>query len=515
MPMKATLRCLLVAQLAQCGCGLRAGAALRPLHSQPHTLGGRPALAHGLRMAADSDEEGAVGTDAARQLLGMKGAADDEDNIWKIRLQLTKPVTWVPLIWGVACGAAASGNYHWWNPLTIGQPGHIPLGLAATDLAKAATCMVLSGPFLTGYTQTINDWYDREIDAINEPYRPIPSGKISEFEVIAQIWVLLLAGIGTAYLCDNWAGHEFPVVTLLSVFGALISYIYSAPPLKLKQSWVGNYALGASYISLPWWCGQARVPQGGRGDGSAHTADRDACCAQAMFGTLSLPVMVLTTLYSIAGLGIAIVNDFKSIEGDAKARNTPRRADHVRARGAVVARMSRATAAIVGVADGPRLAARRLRRRQGQVDLRGVDRPHAARRRRVPGVHRRDDLCGGACRARRPADGPTGRAAPGCLYAPSALGATRPINSIRRRVARDCTCSATRSSMTSSTKRARSRSSCSAFSRPPSRAPTPGSRLTWHVEMNAHRARGAWRRPGRRPDFGPSSRSRFDRRGSG
>ena len=24
--------------------------------------------------------------------------------------------------------------------------------------------------------QTINDWYDRDIDAINEPYRPIPSG---------------------------------------------------------------------------------------------------------------------------------------------------------------------------------------------------------------------------------------------------------------------------------------------------------------------------------------------------
>lgn len=37
---------------------------------------------------------------------------------------------------------------------------------------------------------------------------------------------------------------------------------------------------------------------------------------QALFGTLTLDVMVLTVLYSIAGLGIAIVNDFKSIEGD-------------------------------------------------------------------------------------------------------------------------------------------------------------------------------------------------------
>merc|ERR1712127_677079 len=48
-----------------------------------------------------------------------------------------------------------------------------------------------------------------------------------------------------------------------------------------------------SYISLPWWCGQA------------------------VFGELDRPVFwILPILYSIAGLGIAIVNDFESIEGD-------------------------------------------------------------------------------------------------------------------------------------------------------------------------------------------------------
>lgn len=36
------------------------------------------------------------------------GASTTED-ILKIRIQLTKPVTWIPLIWGVLCGAAASG----------------------------------------------------------------------------------------------------------------------------------------------------------------------------------------------------------------------------------------------------------------------------------------------------------------------------------------------------------------------------------------------------------------------
>jgi hypothetical protein len=48
------------------------------------------------------------------------------------------------------------------------------------------------------------------------------------------------------------------MVLALSVFGSFISYIYSAPPLKLKQNgWVGNYTIGCLYINLLWWCSQA------------------------------------------------------------------------------------------------------------------------------------------------------------------------------------------------------------------------------------------------------------------
>jgi chlorophyll/bacteriochlorophyll a synthase len=43
---------------------------------------------------------------------------------------------------------------------------------------------------------------------------------------------------------------------------------------------------------LPWWAGHA------------------------LFGDLNPTIMVLTLFYSLAGLGIAIVNDFKSVEGD-------------------------------------------------------------------------------------------------------------------------------------------------------------------------------------------------------
>jgi chlorophyll synthase len=212
-----------------------------------------------------------------RQLLGMKGADAGETSIWKIRLQLMKPITWIPLIWGVLCGAASSGQFVW----------------SLETVLVTAACMLLSGPLLTGYTQTLNDFYDRDIDAINEPYRPIPSGAISVPQVAVQIIVLLGLGVGVAYGLDQWAGHDFPTITVLALGGSLLSYIYSAPPLKLKQNgWLGNYALGASYIALPWWAGHA------------------------LFGDLNLTIVLLTLFYSLAGLGIAVVNDFKSVEGD-------------------------------------------------------------------------------------------------------------------------------------------------------------------------------------------------------
>ena len=109
--------------------------------------------AHIYRYVVDTQ----VGSAGFRQLVGFRGAADTEDEpLWKIRIQLTKPGTWVPLIWGVACGAAASGNYRW--PFLSGT-----LSEGAEDFAKAATCMVLSGPFLTGFCQTINDWRRRGV----------------------------------------------------------------------------------------------------------------------------------------------------------------------------------------------------------------------------------------------------------------------------------------------------------------------------------------------------------------
>jgi chlorophyll synthase len=270
------------------------GAILFDLYRQWQIL---PETSNTPKTVAPEKNTTADGSGGVRQLLGLKGATKAEKSFlnWKIRLQLCKPATWIPLIWGVACGAAASGNYHAiWN-LFGDAPTTDSWGEVNTDTLKAMATMVLSGPILCGFTQTCNDWFDRDLDAINEPYRPIPSGAISAGEVYFQMIALLVAGIVGAWSLDSWAGNEFPAITVTASLGAFLAYIYSAPPLKLKaQGWQGTFALGSSYIALPWWCGHAMFNA----------------------GSFTPQEIVLTILYSIAGLGIAIVNDFKSMEGD-------------------------------------------------------------------------------------------------------------------------------------------------------------------------------------------------------
>ena len=93
-----------------------------------------------------------------KQLLGIKGASETS-SIWKLRIQLMKPITWIPLIWGVICGAAASGNFEW----------------TFSNVLASLACMLMSGPLLAGYTQTINDFFDKEIDAVSYTHLTLPT----------------------------------------------------------------------------------------------------------------------------------------------------------------------------------------------------------------------------------------------------------------------------------------------------------------------------------------------------
>ena len=92
-------------------------------------------------------------------------------------LELLKPVTWFAPMWAFMCGAVSSGQ-----------------AFAGQGLAVAAG-IVLSGPLLCASSQAVNDWQDRDVDAINQPDRPIPSGRITPNQgaAIAIAWTLLSA----------------------------------------------------------------------------------------------------------------------------------------------------------------------------------------------------------------------------------------------------------------------------------------------------------------------------------
>ena len=186
-------------------------------------------------------------------------------------LQLLKPVTWFPPMWAFACGAVSSG-----------QPFADRLWLVFSGI-------VLAGPMVCATSQAVNDWFDRHVDAINEPQRPIPSGRIP------ARWGLYIALIWTA-LSLLWAQQLGDWGFKATLLALLLAWGYSAPPFRFKQDgWLGNAACGLSYEGLAWITGAA-VMSGGQLPG-AH-------------------ILTLALLYSLAAHGIMTLNDFKAIEGD-------------------------------------------------------------------------------------------------------------------------------------------------------------------------------------------------------
>lgn len=185
-------------------------------------------------------------------------------------LELLKPITWFAPMWAFACGVVSSG---------VPASGHWLVIVAGT---------LLAGPLVCATSQAANDWYDRHVDAINEPNRPIPSGRIP--------------GRWGLYVALAWTGLSLLVAAALglwvfwaAILGLALAWVYSAPPLRLKQNgWWGNAAVGLCYEGLPWFTGAA-----------------------VMAGALpDRRVILVALLYSLGAHGIMTLNDFKSVEGD-------------------------------------------------------------------------------------------------------------------------------------------------------------------------------------------------------
>ena len=92
---------------------------------------------------------------------------------WRAAFELLKPITWFAPMWAFACGAVSSGAS--------------PDGRWLVIIAG----IVLAGPLVCATSQAVNDWFDRHVDAVNEPQRPIPSGRLP----VAAVYTLLLHGL--------------------------------------------------------------------------------------------------------------------------------------------------------------------------------------------------------------------------------------------------------------------------------------------------------------------------------
>ncbi|MEO1191975.1 MAG: chlorophyll synthase ChlG [Pseudomonadota bacterium] len=185
-------------------------------------------------------------------------------------LELLKPLTWFAPMWAFGCGVISSGAF------------------ALDKLVFLLGGIALAGPLVCGASQAVNDWFDRHVDAVNEPDRPIPSGRIP------GRWGLYIAII-TSLLSLLLASFLGVWVLGATVVGLILAWAYSAPPARLKRSGIwGPLAVGFSYEGLAWFTGAA-VMVGGLPDGQ---------------------VILLAVLYSLGAHGIMTLNDFKAIEGD-------------------------------------------------------------------------------------------------------------------------------------------------------------------------------------------------------
>ncbi len=185
-------------------------------------------------------------------------------------VQLLKPITWFPPMWAFMCGAVSSG---------AGLDGR---------LWFVAGGVLLAGPLVCGTSQAVNDWFDRHVDAINEPDRPIPSGRIAGRW---GLYIALIASLVSAAV--GWALG--PLVFIAALVGLAFAWAYSAPPLRFKSNgWLGPLVCGLTYEGLSWFTG-----------------------ATVMLGAMpSREVILVLVLYSLGAHGIMVLNDFKAVEGD-------------------------------------------------------------------------------------------------------------------------------------------------------------------------------------------------------
>jgi geranylgeranylglycerol-phosphate geranylgeranyltransferase len=138
--------------------------------------------------------------------------------------RLMRPVNCAMMGLAVVIGAALTGlnnlSPHW-------------LGL---------TFGFLTGFFLTAASMVMNDYYDREIDAVNEPKRPIPSGVVEPREALVFAFFLTAVGFVAACFTSLWC-------FLTAIIAWLVFVTYTT--MGKRSGLPGNFLVSAC-VAIPF-----------------------------------------------------------------------------------------------------------------------------------------------------------------------------------------------------------------------------------------------------------------------
>ncbi len=133
--------------------------------------------------------------------------------------ELARPFTLVAPALGFISGALTA----------IGAPPREPMTLEV--LTPALIGAAMAAIFNAG-SNALNQVYDLEIDRINKPRRPIPSGRMSVAEAWRFTWAAYALTLILAWFVAPSGRHECFWIVLIAV---IATWIYSAPPLRTKQ----------------------------------------------------------------------------------------------------------------------------------------------------------------------------------------------------------------------------------------------------------------------------------------
>jgi bacteriochlorophyll/chlorophyll synthetase len=192
-------------------------------------------------------------------------------------LDLLDPVTWAAGPQGFISGAIASGG----------------MKMDGQTLWLTILGLILVGPLTIGFSQSINDFFDREVDAVNEPTRPIPAGLVTLRGAILNFSIVALLAFLVSVLIATTGGQNGLIIIVMTILGLLLGVFYSMPPLEFKRNGLsGPLSVGLGYNLLTWMAGLL------------------------IFGPFKTEVLVVAVVNAFIAIGLIIMNDLKGIDGD-------------------------------------------------------------------------------------------------------------------------------------------------------------------------------------------------------